>query len=134
MFKKKGIFLIYVLVTAVLISIFLIGAVENMHNSFFLTNKFTGENKAYWAAESGLQYCEYKLKSNLSWPFDIKDTKTEETFGKFKVTSTIENSGNGYFIHGESEEDEEEFCIYFSKNPSKNTNDLTADLVPVAFP
>ena len=134
MFKKKGIFLIYVLVTAVLISIFLIGAVENMHNSFFLTNKFTGENKAYWAAESGLQYCEYKLKSNLSWPFDIKDAKTEEAFGKFKVISTIENNGNGYCIHGESEDDEEEFCIYFSKNPSKNTNDLTADLVPVAFP
>ena len=41
MFHKKGVFLIYVLFTAVLISIFLITAVSDMHNSFFLTKKFT---------------------------------------------------------------------------------------------
>ena len=45
--KKKGVFLIYVLFTAVLISIFLLTAVSNMHNTVFMTTKFTGENKAY---------------------------------------------------------------------------------------
>ncbi len=135
MFKKKGIFLIYVLVTAVLISIFLIGAVENMHNSFFLTNKFTGENKAYWAAESGLQFCEYKLKSDLSWPFNTKtSSEGTEKFGKFTITTKYENENNGYSVYGTSEDGEEEFCIYFSNNPSKKTNDLIADLVPSAFP
>ena len=65
--KKKGVFLIYVLFTAVLISIFLLTAVSNMHNTVFMTTKFTGENKAYWATEAGLQYCKYKLK--FSMPF-----------------------------------------------------------------
>ena len=54
--RKKGVFLIYVLFTAVLITVFLLTAVTNIHNSYFITNKFTGENKAYWAAEAGLQF------------------------------------------------------------------------------
>ena len=141
MFHKKGVFLIYVLFTAVLISIFLITAVSDMHNSFFLTKKFTGENKAYWAAESGIQYCEYKLKSDLGWPFfnvktnGAKSTGTEK-FGKFEITSSIEDGGNGYLIHGISKDDSEEFCIYFSKNAKKTTlndEELTS-IVPNKFP
>ena len=110
--KKKGVFLVYVLFTAVLISVFLITAVSDMHNSFFLTKKFNGENKAYWAAEAGIQYCEYKLKSDLGWPFlspKTYATTSKEKFGKFEVTSSSnEDGGKGYYIHGKSVEDEEE--------------------------
>ncbi len=133
--KKKGVFLIYVLFTAILITVFLLTAVKNMHNSYFITNKFTGENKAYWAAEAGLQYCEYKLKNDLTWPFLDKNglgnnTPGTEEFGKFKVTSSFENNNKGYYIHGISDTDEEEFFIYFSKKES-NTD---IDLVPTSFP
>lgn len=133
--RKKGVFLIYVLFTAVLITVFLLTAVTNIHNSYFITNKFTGENKAYWAAEAGLQYCEYKLKKDLSWPFLDKNnlgnnaTGTEQ-FGKFKVTSSLENGGKGYYIHGVDEKDEEEFHIYFAQKKSENDTNL----VPSTFP
>ena len=140
--KKKGIFLVYVIFTAVLISVFLITAVNNLHNSFFLTKKFTGENKAYWAAESGMQYCEYKLKSDLGWPFfnaqknsnNNKET-TEEKFGKFNITSQ-KDGNNGYYIYGKSEKEDEEFHIYFSRkeeHPPKNSNEPIS-IVPTKFP
>lgn len=138
--KKKGVFLVYVLFTAVLISVFLITAVSDMHNSFFLTKKFNGENKAYWAAEAGIQYCEYKLKSDLGWPFlspKTYATTSKEKFGKFEVTSSSnEDGGKGYYIHGKSVEDEEEFCIYFSKNIQETTlnGETINTIVPNQFP
>ena len=98
--NKKGVFLIYVLFTAVLISIFLLTAVSNMHNTVFMTTKFTGENKAYWAAEAGLQYCKYKLKSDLAWPFSDSTSTGTEKFGEFEITSSIEDGGNGYLVQG----------------------------------
>ena len=133
--NKKGMFLIYVLFTAVLITIFLLTAVGNLQNTYFQTKKFLGENKAYWVAEAGIQYCEYKLKTDLGWPFvntrttDNNQTGTE-TFGKFTVTSSLINGNKGYLIHGTCEEDSEEFCIYFSKRKSKTDTNL----VPMSFP
>ena len=139
--KKKGVFLVYVLFTAVLISVFLITAVSDMHNSFFITKKFNGDNKAYWAAEAGIQYCEYKLKSDLGWPFftasktSITSTGTEQ-FGKFQVTSSLKDNGNGYYVHGTCEEEAEEFCVYFSKNVQKTTlnGEDVNNIVPNEFP
>lgn len=132
--KRKGMFLIYVLFTAVLISVFLITAVQDMQNNIFITQKFACENKAYWAAEAGLQYCEYKLKSDLGWPFvNAKVTDNNkigtEQFGKFNVTSSLENGDKSYYIHGVSTEDDEEFCIYFTQKSKNSTN-----LVPSTFP
>ena len=101
--NKKGMFLIYVLFTAVLITIFLLTAVGNLQNTYFQTKKFLGENKAYWVAEAGIQYCEYKLKTDLGWPFvntrttDNNQTGTE-TFGKFTVTSSLINGNKGFLI------------------------------------
>lgn len=137
--KKKGVLLIYVLSVSVLICIFLLTAVGNMNNSFFLTKRFTGENRAYWAAQSGIQYCAYKLKSDLGWPFfnaqssDNNKTGTE-IFGKFKVTTSKEDGGNGYYIYGKSSEDEEEFCIYFSKREDSILGSEDISIVPSNFP
>lgn len=141
--KKKGVFLIYVLFAAILLSVFLLTAVGEMHNNFFLTKRFNGENRAYWAAEAGIQYCEYKLKTNLGWPFLNNNDKASETFGNFTITST-KNGEDGYYIHGisnDEDEDEEEFHIYFSKKNAKtlfqnlsmlqNTN---INIVPKNFP
>ena len=135
--KKKGVFLIYVLFTAVLISVFLITAVSDMHNSFFLTKKFTGENKAYWAAEAGMQYCEYKLKSDLGWPFfNAKNNNNNnigtEKFGKFTIISSGDGD-NGYYVHGKSDKEAEEFHIYFSKKQTPKGNGLIS-IVPESFP
>ena len=144
MFDKKGIFLIYVLFTAVLISIFLITAVSNLHHNIFITSKFTNESKSYWAAESGIQYCEFKLKENLNWPFDNPKTGTEK-FGIFTIKSSLEDNGNGYYIHGSSRNNGE-FCIYFSKKNitniiKKNDDDkddakeiIEISIIPDAFP
>ncbi len=129
--NKKGILLIYVLFISVLISIFLLTAVGNMNNSFLLTNKFNGETKAYWAAETGFQYCEYKLKDNLGWPFLTNKGNTTENFGKFTIKTSKEDNGNGYYVHGKSN-DEEEFCIYFSKN--KHNESSAISIVPDTFP
>ena len=129
--NKKGILLIYVLFISVLISIFLLTAVGNMNNSFLLTNKFNGEAKAYWAAETGFQYCEYKLKDNLGWPFLTNKGNTTENFGKFTIKTSKEDNGNGYYVHGKSN-DEEEFCIYFSKN--KHNESSAISIVPDTLP
>lgn len=121
--KKKGVFLIYVLFTAVLISIFLLTAVKDMHNSFFLTKRFSGDNKAYWASLAGIEYCQYKIKNDVCWPFLKKDVETDnEQFGNFNVTIKKQGS-DGYFIHGKSEKNIEEFCIYFSKKNSSKISD-----------
>ena len=128
--NKKGILLIYVLVISVLISIFLLTAVGNMNNSFLITNKFTGENKAYWAAEAGIKYCEYKLKSNVGWPF-LTNKEYTEKFGKFTVTTSKQDSKNGYYVHGKSN-DGEQFCIYFSKREDSEGSEIS--IVPNTFP
>ena len=129
--KKKGIFLIYVLFTAVLLSVFLLTAVGEMHNSFFLTRRFTGENKAHWAAEAGIQYCEFKLKQNLSWPFLNNTDSLNETFGEYKIESR-KHGKDGYYIHGISTDEDEEFHIYFSKKNTKTSSGL--NIVPENFP
>ena len=132
--NKKGILLIYVLFISVLISIFLLTAVGNMNNSFLTTNIFTGENKAYWAAESGIQYCEYKLKSDIGWPF-LTNKEYTEKFGKFTITSKKDGE-NGYYVHGKTDK-REEFCIYFSKKEKKiaELNNITTyNIIPDKFP
>ena len=133
MLNKKGVFLIYVLFTAVLISVFLITAVSNMHNSYFLTTKFTGENKAYWASEAGIQYCEYKIKSDVCWPFN-KPIKEKVTYGPFTIESTPYDSA--YYIYGYTKNKSEEFHIYFSKKKKKiieNGEEFTS-IAPPSFP
>ncbi len=137
--NKKGVLLMSVLVAAVLISIFLLTAVADLNNSFFLSKKFTSENKAYWAAETGIQYCEYKLKSDLGWPFfNATTTNNNETgtekFGKFTVTTSKHDGGKGYYINGKSETDAEEFCIYFSKREDTILGSNDISIVPSSFP
>lgn len=129
--RAKGIFLIYVAAAAALISIFLIGAVKNVHNSFFLTKKLAGESKAFWAAEAGMNYAEYRLKKNIGWPFTTSESESTE-FGDYRITETSENGGEGKLIHGKTEDGTSEFCIYFSK--SLKTNDDYTTIVPAYFP
>ena len=136
--KKKGVFLIYVIISAVLISIFLLTAVSDLHNSFFITQRFTGENRAYWAAESGIQYCKYKLKSDLGWPFfnakkDDNNKEGTEQFGKFTVTTSKRDGGKGYYIHGTSNNGDQ-FCIYFSKREDSVIGSDDISIVPTTFP
>ncbi len=121
MTKKKGVFLIYVLFTAVLISVFLLTAVKDMHDSYFLTKRFSGDNKAYWASIAGIEYCEYKIKTDVSWPFlQTNEETSNDKFGSFQVE--LKKYGNdGYSVHGLSEKENEEFYIYFS---NKNSNKI----------
>ena len=135
--KKRGIFIIYVIIAASFITIFLIGAVKNMHESFFLTKKFTGEVKSRWAAESGIEYCKYRLKQNLGWPFDSSKSVYEPTtFGSFTVNET--KYGDGFLVHGKSEEHFAEFIIYFSKKKTQKDGDIEGEkiqsIVPDSFP
>ena len=143
MIKKKGVFLIYVLFTAVLITVFLLTAVKDMQDSFFLTKRFSGDNKAYWASLAGIEYCEYKIKEDVSWPFLNTESSSEpELFGSFKV-ELKKHGDDGYYIHGVSEKEKEEFHIYFSNKNSNeisdeakklNGSDKEISIVPDTFP
>lgn len=134
--SKRGIFLIYVLFAVALITVFMFGSVEKLQQTIFLGKKLNGENKAFWASEAGIAYAEYRLKQNIGWPF-LRESPTESvSFGSFKVTETKTNGGNGLVVHGITEDESEEFCIYFSnKITSKTENGTTfSSIVPSSFP
>ncbi len=70
MFKiKKGVLLIYAIAIITVLAIFATVAMNQMQNSTFLTKRFTGETKAYWASRAGLEYAQYNLKKEPQWPF-----------------------------------------------------------------
>lgn len=117
--NKKGIFLIYVLFTTTLLSIFLIGATKDAHESLFAAKKFLGERKAYWAARAGQTYAMFRLNENESWPFG--GTKENGKFGTYNITE--KKCQNGIKIHGKSEDGDSEFFIIFS-DKSEKKNDV----------
>lgn len=123
----KGIFLICALFATTLISIFMIGAAKNLHESLFVVKKFLGERKAYWAAQAGQAYAIWRMHGDKSWPFS--GTLKDNDFGTYKVSES--RIGDVVKIHGKSGEGDSEFFIVFSN--SKTPKGDYSTIVPEGF-
>lgn len=131
--RYKGIALLYVLFITALLTIYMSGSVQQLLQSVFITKKFTGSEKAYWASFAGQEYIKHKIYENISWPSNSH--LGTEKYCDYSVKS--EDTGTGIKVHGISDDRTSEFYIFFSKEKHSMTTpegETCTSIVPSSLP
>lgn len=127
--KKRGMLLICTLAIMVILSIFLMTAVQQTQSNTMVTKRIIWDIKSFWSAEAGSTIAANGCILTKKFPNDFLSNNSEKNFGGYKVKR------NSNSITGEDESSASSFNIYYNNHLNSsslisNTTHLEASYKP----